>query len=60
MAVSGIMLQIRDRLAQGASAQELISEGYKQGSVRKVRWQMDKRGELESATSTTYRPLPCL
>ena len=42
----GIMAEIRYQLSQGKTAKELISQGFKRGSVNKARWQMRKRGEL--------------
>lgn len=56
MAVNGIMAEIRRQLVQGKTAQELIAEGYKQGSVFKARWQLRRRGELESPTPLAHRP----
>ncbi len=42
----GVMQDIKEHLARGESAQALIQQGYKSGSVYKVQWQMRKKGEL--------------
>lgn len=47
MESGGIMAEIKGRLSSGESAQVLIAEGYKSGSVYKARWQMRKEGKAE-------------
>jgi hypothetical protein len=42
--MAGVMAEIQERLTHGATVQQLIAEGYKAGSVRKVAWQLRKQG----------------
>ena len=43
---TGVMAEIRRRLTAGQAPKALIAEGYKSGSVYKVRWELDKQGLL--------------
>jgi hypothetical protein len=46
MGRTGVMGEIRRRLTDGETAKKLIAEGFKSGSVYKVRWELDKQGLL--------------
>ncbi len=41
------MLRIREALESGRTAQELIAQGYKSGSVYKAQWEMRQQGKLD-------------